>query len=73
MVAGHRASGIGRLATPTRGGAYKPLIKGVLAGEVVGRPILDVAGLWQARCGPCATWAVWVWCPYAISAVDTAL
>jgi len=65
---GHR--GLGYTYVP---GACQPLISGVLAGEVTGRPALDVAGSWQAMVRAVRNLGRpgLVSCP--ISAADTAL
>ncbi|MGI8450495.1 MAG: enolase C-terminal domain-like protein, partial [Streptosporangiaceae bacterium] len=53
--------------------ACQPLIDGVLAGEVVGRPVLDVAGSWQAMARAIRNLGRPGLVSCAISAADTAL
>jgi L-alanine-DL-glutamate epimerase-like enolase superfamily enzyme len=54
-------------------GACQPLISGILAGEVTGRPVLDVGGSWQAMVRAVRNLGRPGLVSCAISAADTAL
>jgi Mandelate racemase / muconate lactonizing enzyme, N-terminal domain len=73
VVAEAAGGGQGGLGYTYVSGACQPLISGVLAGKVTGRPVLDVGSSWQAmvRGGRNLGRPGLVSC--AISAVDTAL